>query len=168
MLNRLEQPIELRDVDAFIETANGLHMQVDYHIALGHVIIAARLDEGGSGVARLTLNQRVLVAQELVDGEVTARNTAFGALTEQEAHLLVASVYQVWKHDVVFKVPTDTEGFLCSVAAGLSTLAIAAGVFSGCELATATAGTAACVGLGVQIGAATGAIVHDTCKGAQN
>ncbi|MBZ5710190.1 hypothetical protein [Nannocystis pusilla] len=168
MLNSLQQPIDLRDVDAFIQTANGLDMRVDYHIAHGHVIIAVRLDEDGTGVTRLTLNQRVLVAQELVGGEVIAEGTAFGALTEQEAHLLAASVYQVWDHDLAFKVPVDTEGLLCSVAAGLSTLTIAAGVFSGCELATATTGTAACIGLGVQIGAATGAIVHDKCTGAQN
>ncbi|MCY1055601.1 hypothetical protein [Nannocystis sp. SCPEA4] len=30
----LESPIDLHHVGAFVETADGLHMQIDYHIAL--------------------------------------------------------------------------------------------------------------------------------------
>jgi hypothetical protein len=168
VLSGLELPIDLHHVDAFVETADALHLQVDYRIALGHVTIALRMDEDGTGVARLTLDQRVLAEQDFVDGEVTTESTAFGALTDEEAHLLIASVYQVWDHDVVIKVLAETRGLLCGLAAGISGLAIAAGVFAGCELATATTGTAACAGLGVNIGAATGAIVHDKCTGAQN
>ncbi|PCC72503.1 hypothetical protein NAEX_05583 [Nannocystis exedens] len=167
-LNNLELPIDLHHVDAFVETADGLHMQVDYHIALGHVTIATSMDEDGTGVARLILNQRVLAEQEFVNGKVTTESTAFGALTDEEAHLLVASVYQVWDHDGVIKVLAETRGLLCSLAAGISGLAIAAGAFAGCELATTGLGTAACVSLGTGLGKQTGAIVHDKCQNAQN
>jgi hypothetical protein len=46
--NRLEVPITLHNVDALVETADELHMQVDYHIALGHVTIATRMDQDGT------------------------------------------------------------------------------------------------------------------------
>lgn len=167
-LNGLELPIDLHHVDVFVETVDGLYMQVDYRIAFGHVTIALRMDEDGPGVARLTLDQRVLAEQEFVDGEVTTESTAFGALTDEEAHLLIASVYQVWDHDVVIKALAETRGLLCGLAAGISGLAIAAGVFAGCELATVGLGTAACVGLSGGLGTHTGAIVHDKCKNAQN
>ncbi|MDC0672460.1 hypothetical protein [Nannocystis radixulma] len=110
----------------------------------------------------------MLVDQEFVGGEVVAESTAFGDFTDEEAHLLSASVYQVWDHDVVLKVLPGTERFLCAVAATLSGLAIAAGVIAGCEWGTAGLGTPACVGLGTQVGAQTGAIVHDKCGKAQN
>lgn len=164
----LESPIELHHVDAFVETADGLHMQIDYHIAIGHVTIAARMDQNGTGVAQLTLNQRVLAEQEFVDGEVATESTAFGALTAEEASLLAASVYQVWDHDEVIKVMAETRGLPCGIAAGLSFLAISAGVIAGCELATSGFGTAACVTLGGGLGKETGAIVHDKCQKAQN
>jgi hypothetical protein len=168
VLSSLELPIDLHHVDAFVETVDGLYMQVDYRIALGHVTIATHMDEDGTGVARLILNQRVLAEQEFVDGKVTTESTAFGALTDEEAHLLAASVYQVWDHGVVIKALAGTRGLLCGIAAGISGLAIAAGAFAGCELATAGLGTAACVGLGTGLGKQTGAIVHDKCKNAQN
>jgi hypothetical protein len=168
VLNSLELPIDLHHVDAFVEAADGLHMQVDYHIALGHVTIATRMDQNGTGVARLTLNQRVLAEQEFVDGKVTTESTAFGALTAEEAYLLAAGVYQVWEHDDVIKVMAETRGLLCGIAAGLSFLAISAGVIAGCELATSGLGTAACVTLGGGLGKETGAIAHDKCQKAQN
>ncbi|MFZ6184832.1 hypothetical protein [Nannocystis pusilla] len=168
MLNSLEAPIDLHQVDAFVEAAGELHMQIDYHIALGHVTIATRMDQDGTGVARLTLDQRVLAEQKFVDGKVITESTAFGALTEEEALLLVASVYQVWDHDVVIKALAETRGLLCGLAAGISFLAISAGVIAGCELATSGFGTAACVTLGAGLGKETGAIVHDKCGKAQN
>ncbi|MFY0539565.1 hypothetical protein [Nannocystis pusilla] len=45
-LNNLEAAIDLHHVDAFVETARGIHMQVDYSIALGHVTISMRMGEG--------------------------------------------------------------------------------------------------------------------------
>ncbi|MDC0715691.1 hypothetical protein [Nannocystis bainbridge] len=168
VLNDLELSIDLHHVDAFVETAHGIHMQVDYPIALGHVTITMRMGEEGTGVARLTLNQRVLAEQKFVDGKVITESTAFGALTDEEAYLLVASVYQVWDHEVVIKALAETRGLLCGLAAGISFLAISAGVFAGCELATSGLGTAACVTLGGGLGTQTGAIVHDKCKKAQN
>ncbi|WP_434419170.1 hypothetical protein [Nannocystis pusilla] len=168
VLKRLDASIELRDVTAVIETGDGVSMRVDYDIPLGHVVMLARVGEDGTGAARLTLDRRVLVEQEFVGGEVVAESTAFGDLTDEEAHLLAASVYQVWDHDVVLAVLPGTEGFLCKFAAGLSGLAIAAGVIAGCEWGTAGLGTPACVGLGSQVGAQTGAIVHHKCEGAQN
>ncbi|MFY0540492.1 hypothetical protein [Nannocystis pusilla] len=108
----LESAIDLYHVDAFVETADGLHMQIDYHIAPGHVTIAMRLDEDGTGVAQLTLDQRVLAEQEFVGGKVTTESAAFGVLTAEEAHLVVASVYQVWDHDVVIEALAETRGFL--------------------------------------------------------
>ncbi|WAS96027.1 hypothetical protein [Nannocystis punicea] len=168
VLNNLELSIDLHHVDALVETAHGIHMQVDYHIALGHVTITMRMGEEGTGVARLTLNQRVLAEQKFVDGKVITESTAFGALTDEDAHLLVASIYQVWDHDVVIKALAETRGLLCALAAGISGLAIAAGAFAGCELATAGLGTGACIGLGGGLGTQTGAIVHDKCKKAQN
>ncbi|MCY0986423.1 hypothetical protein OV203_04795 [Nannocystis sp. ILAH1] len=168
VLNNLESPIELREVAAAVESADGASMQVDYDIPLGHVVIAARIGEDGAGVARLTLDRRVLVEQEFVGAEVVEESTAFGDLTGEEVHLLAASVYQVWDHDVVLEVLTATDRFLCEVAAGLSGLAIAAGVIAGCEWGTAGLGTPACVGLGTQVGAQTGAIVHKKCGSAQN
>lgn len=165
VLKRLEVPITLHDVDAFVEFADELHMQVDYRIALGHVTIATRMDPDGTGVARLTLDQRVLAEQKLVDGKVTTESTAFGALTGEEALLLGASVYQVWDHDVVIKALAETRGLLCGLAAGISFLAISAGVIAGCELATSGFGTAACDTLGGGLGKETGAIVHDKSGG---
>lgn len=168
VLKRLEVPITLHHVDAFVETADELYIQVDYHIALGHVAIATRIDQDGTGVARLTLDQRVLAEQKFVDGKVTTESTAFGALTGEDALLLGASVYQVWDHDVVIKALAETRGLLCGLAAGISFLAISAGVIAGCELATSGFGTAACVTLGGGLGKETGAIVHDKCQKAQN
>jgi hypothetical protein len=168
VLTRLESSIELREVAAVVEPTDGVSMQIDYDIALGHVVIAARVGEDGAGLARLTLDRRVLVEQEFVGGEVVKESTAFGDLTGAEAHLLAASVYQVWDHDVVLELLTGTERFLCEVAAGLSGLVIAAGVIAGCEWGTAGLGTPACVGLGTQVGAQTGAIVHKKCGSAQN
>ncbi|MCY0987770.1 hypothetical protein OV203_11580 [Nannocystis sp. ILAH1] len=168
VLSRLELPIDLHQVDAFVETADELHMQVDYHLALGHVTIATRMDQDGTGVARLTLDQRVLAEQQFVEGEVSTVTTAFGALSGEEAYLLAASVYQVWDHDVVITVLAQSRGLLCSIAAGISGLAIAAGVFAGCELGTVGLGTAACLGLGGGLGKETGAIVHNKCTSAQN
>nr|ATG32082.1 hypothetical protein [Nannocystis pusilla] len=168
VLNALESSIELRDVAAVVEPGDGTSLQIDYDIPLGHVVMVARIGEDGAGVARLTLDRRVLVEQEFVGGEVVAESTAFGELTGEEAHLLAASVYQVWDHDVVLAVLPGEERFLCEVAAGLSGLAIAAGVIAGCEWGTAGLGTPACVGLGTQVGAQTGAVVHKKCGGAQN
>ncbi|MCY1013860.1 hypothetical protein OV079_51715 [Nannocystis pusilla] len=73
VLKRLEVPITLHHVDAFVETADELYIQVDYHIALGHVAIATRIDQDGTGVARLTLDQRVLAEQKFVDGKSPRR-----------------------------------------------------------------------------------------------
>lgn len=168
VLTRLESSIELRDVAAVVDPTGGVSMQVDYDISLGHVVMAARIGEDGAGVARLTLDRRVLVEQEFVGAEVVKESTAFGELTGEEAHLLAASVYQVWDHDVVLEVLPGTERFLCEIAAGLSGLVIAAGVIAGCEWGTAGLGTPACVGLGTQVGAQTGAVVHKKCGSAQN
>jgi hypothetical protein len=168
MLNRLESAIELRDVAAVVEPGDGVSMRVDYRISLGHVAIVARIDEDGVGVARLSLDRRVLVEQEFVGAEVVEESTAFVDLTGEEAHLLAASVYQVWDHDVVLAALPGTQRFLCEIAAGLSGLAIAAGVIAGCEWGTAGLGTPACVGLGTQVGVQTGAIVHKKCGNAQH
>ncbi|MCY1009285.1 hypothetical protein OV079_27715 [Nannocystis pusilla] len=168
VLNSLESSIELRDVVAVVEPGDEAFMRVDYDIPLGHVVIAARIGEDGAGVARLTLDRRVLVELEYLGGEVVAESTAFGDLTGEEAHLLSASVYQVWDYNVVLELLTGKERFLCAVAAGLSGLAIAAGVIAGCEWGTVGLGTPACVGLGTQVGAQTGAIVHKKCGDAQN
>ena len=167
-LNYLESSIDLHHVDAFVETTHGVHMQVDYQIALGNVTMTMRMSEEGTGVARLALDQRVLAEQKFVDGKVITEGTAFGALTDEEAQLLAASVYQVWDHDVVIKALAETRGLLCGLAAGISFLAISAGVIAGCELATSGFGTAACVTLGGGLGKETGAIVHDKCQKAQN
>ncbi|MFZ6183817.1 hypothetical protein [Nannocystis pusilla] len=168
VLSSLESPIELRDVTAVVEPRDGASMQVDYDIPFGHVVIAARIGEDGAGVARMTLDRRVLVEQHFEGGEIVEESTAFGELTGEEAHILAASVYQVWDHEVVLEALTGTDRFLCEFAAGLSGLAIAAGVIAGCEWGTAGLGTPACVGLGTQVGAQTGAIVHKKCGSAQN
>ncbi|MFY0539564.1 hypothetical protein [Nannocystis pusilla] len=54
----------------------------------------------------------MLAEQKVIDGKVITESTAFDALTDEEAHLLVASVYQVWDHDVVIKALAETRGLL--------------------------------------------------------